>query len=145
VDFHTGTVTIREKKRVRGKGSTRVVPMPMKLREAMTEWVKIRPECSHLFCQTQHVTHSRTKRAGPTPVTSNEAHDHFQRTLAESKWSVVKGWHVLRHSFISALASKGIDQRVIDEIVGHQSEEQRLRYRHLYPEVMQAAIERVFG
>ena len=35
-----------------------------------------------------------------------------------------------------ALASEGVDQRVIDEIVGHQSEEQRKRYRHLYPRVM---------
>src|SRR5205823_2040560 len=54
-------------------------------------------------------------------------------------------YHVLRHSFISALASEGVDQRVIDEVVGHQSEEQRRRYRHLYPEVMRAAIEHVFG
>jgi site-specific recombinase XerD len=36
---------------------------------------------------------------------------------------------MLRHSFISALASKGVDQRVIDEVVGHQSEEQRKRYQ----------------
>jgi hypothetical protein len=53
--------------------------------------------------------------------------------------------HVLRHSFISALASEGVDQRVIDETVGHQSEEQRKRYRHLYPKVMRDAISRVFG
>jgi site-specific recombinase XerD len=52
---------------------------------------------------------------------------------------------VLRHSFISALASQGVDQRVIDEVVGHQSEEQRKRYRHLYPGVMRKAIEGVFG
>src|SRR4029079_6560211 len=45
-------------------------------------------------------------------------------------------YHILRHSFISALASEGVDQRVIDEVVGHQSEEQRKRYRHLYPGVM---------
>jgi hypothetical protein len=48
-------------------------------------------------------------------------------------------------SFISALASQGVDQRVIDEVVGHQSEEQRKRYRHLYPGVMREAITRVFG
>jgi len=34
---------------------------------------------------------------------------------------------------------------VIDEVVGHQSEEQRKRYRHLYPGVMKEAISRVFG
>jgi site-specific recombinase XerD len=57
----------------------------------------------------------------------------------------VRGYRVLRHSFISALASEGVDPRVIDEVVGHQSEEQRLRYRHLYPAVMQEAVRRVFG
>jgi hypothetical protein len=38
-----------------------------------------------------------------------------------------------------------VDQRVIDEVVGHQSEEQRKHYRHLYPGVMREAISRVFG
>jgi site-specific recombinase XerD len=27
----------------------------------------------------------------------------------------------LRHSFISALASKGVDQRIIDDLVGRQT------------------------
>lgn len=145
VDFAGGTITVREKKRVRGKRSTRTVPMQSKLVEALQQWVKNRPNSAVLFCQAPGVTRSKTVRTGPTAITRNEAHDHFKRTLEGSKWSVVRGWHVLRHSFISALASNGVDQRVIDEIVGHQSEEQRLRYRHLYPKVMKDAIDRVFG
>jgi hypothetical protein len=43
------------------------------------------------------------------------------------------------------MTSEGVDQRVIDEVVGHQSEEQRKRYRHLYPKVLKEAIGRVFG
>ena len=78
-------------------------------------------------------------------MTRDEAHDHFKRTLVGSRWAVLRGYHVLRHSFISALASEGVDQRVIDEVVGHQSEEQRKRYRHLYPRVVKEAIVRVFG
>lgn len=54
------------------------------------------------------------------------------------------GYHVLQHSFISAQASQGVDQRVIDEVVVHQPE-QRKRYRHLYPGVMREPIEGVFG
>jgi len=34
---------------------------------------------------------------------------------------------------ISCLAAKGADQRIIDENVGHCTEKQRLRYRHLLP------------
>ena len=62
-----------------------------------------------------------------------------------TKWSVLKGYHVLRHSFISALANKGIDQRIIDELVGHQTEAMRRRYRHLYPQTVADAIKQVFG
>jgi hypothetical protein len=39
----------------------------------------------------------------------------------------------------------GVDQRIIDDIVGHQTDEQRRRYRHLYPDVKQKAIANVFG
>ncbi len=62
-----------------------------------------------------------------------------------TKWSVLKGYHVLRHSFISALANKGIDQRVIDELVGHQTEAMRRRYRHLSPQTVADAVKQVFG
>jgi integrase len=58
---------------------------------------------------------------------------------------VVRGYHVFRHSFISLAASRGIDQRLIDEWVGHQTEEQRKRYRHLLPSVQQQAISSMFG
>ncbi|HYV35775.1 MAG TPA: tyrosine-type recombinase/integrase [Gemmataceae bacterium] len=145
IDLVGGTATIREKKRVKGKRSFRIVPLTARFKEILQQWLAVRPENGHLFCQAEHVTRSKTKREGTTPITKNEAHDHLKRTLAGSKWQVVRGYHVLRHSFISALASKGIDQRVIDEMVGHQSEEQRKRYRHLYPDVMRAAVAGVFG
>jgi hypothetical protein len=38
------------------------------------------------------------------------------------------------------VVSEGVDQRVIGEVIGHPSEEQRKRYRHLYPGVMREAI-----
>ncbi len=145
VDLAAGIVTVREKKRVKGKRSTRTVPVTPKLEVVVRGWLAVRPDSPSLFCQSAQVTRSKTKRATPTTITPNEAHDHLKRTLADSKWEVVRGYHVLRHSFISALASEAVDQRVIDEVVGHQSEEQRQRYRHLYPKVMKDAIGRVFG
>jgi integrase len=145
VDLAGGTITIREKKRVVSKRSTRTAPITPKLAEVLREWLLVRPDGPSLFCQAERVARSRTRRDGPTAVTKDEAHDHFKRTVAGSKWETLRGYHVLRHSFISALASEGVDQRVIDEIVGHQSEEQRKRYRHLYPGVMRDAISRVFG
>ena len=44
----------------------------------------------------------------------------------------------LRLGFMSALASQGLDQRVIDELVGQQSEEHWGRHPCLYLGVMDA-------
>jgi integrase len=145
VDLGVGAVTLREKKRVKGRRSNRSAPITPKLAEMLRSWLAARPDSPFLFCQALKVIRSKKKREAPTAVTKDEAHDHFKRTVADSKWQALRGYHVLRHSFISALASQGVDQRVIDEVVGHQSEEQRKRYRHLYPGVMREAIARVFG
>lgn len=83
--------------------------------------------------------------APSSPLTPSECHDHFQRTLRGSEWEVVRGLHILRHSFISCLAAAGVDQRIIDDIVGHCSEEMRRRYRHLTPALKGRAVISVFG
>jgi integrase len=91
------------------------------------------------------VPRSKTKRAEHVPITRDEAGDHFKRTLVGSKWEKLRGWHVFRHSFVSNCAAKNIDQRVIDEWTGHQTEDMRRRYRHLFPHQQQTAIRLVFG
>lgn len=78
-------------------------------------------------------------------ITRDEARDDPKRVLAGSKWDKLRGWHVLRHSFASNCGSKGIDQRLIDEWMGHQTEEMQKRYQHLIPSTQQAAIRAVFG
>ena len=79
------------------------------------------------------------------PLTRSEAHDHFKRTLANSKWAKLRGFHVFRHSFASNLAAAGVDQRIIDKWMGHQTEEMRKRYQHLFPDQQRQAIDSVFG
>jgi integrase len=145
VDFEVNTVLIHEKKRAKGKSTTRRVPITPFLAEALKQWLAVHPGGQYLFCQCATVVRSKTKRSAPAPVTHDEARDHFKRVTRGSKWEVLRGYHVLRHSFISACASKGIDQRLIDEWTGHTTDEQRKRYRHLYPSVQQAAIQSVFG
>ncbi|HEV8072405.1 MAG TPA: tyrosine-type recombinase/integrase [Planctomycetaceae bacterium] len=134
VDLATGVVTIREKKRDKSKLTTRRVPLTPYLKGALAAWLKKRGNGKTLFC----------KRSGKG-ITPREAHHYFRRAIRLCSWSGLKGWHVFRHSFISALASKGVDQRIIDDLVGHQTEQQRRRYRHLYPDVKQDAILAVFA
>ena len=85
------------------------------------------------------------ERQGIGPITEDEAHDHLRRSLRGSRWSVIKGWHIARHSFASNCAAKGIDQRLIDRWLGHTTDEMRRRYQHLIPNHEQQAIGTVFG
>jgi integrase len=145
VDFAQGVITIREKKRRRGVDSTRRVPMSSLLAETLKEYLDARPPFTMLFRQEARVVRSKKKRTAVTPVTLHEAQNHFKRTLKGTKWSVLRGWHVLRHSFISALANRGVDQRVIQDMCGHMTAEMQRRYAHLYPSTKQDAIKMVFG
>lgn len=130
VDLASRVVTIREKKKARGIYTTRRVPISKLLAAALRPMLK--PDRLYVFGN------------GQEPIAGDAAHQLFERAV-KGKFSVVKGWHVLRHSFISALASSGTDQRIIDEFAGHCTEEQRRRYRHLAPEKTQRAIQLVFG
>jgi integrase len=145
MDLDSDTVLIHEKKRMRGMVTTRRVSLSPFLKAVLRDWLQCHPGGLHLFTQQTDVFRSNKRRTEPLPITHDEASDHFKRTLAGSKWEKLRGWHVFRHSFISNCAAKNVDQRIIDEWVGHQTEEMRRRYRHLFPHQQQAAIRQVFG
>jgi len=145
LDLDGKTVVLHEKKRAKGKCTTRRVPLSPFLLRVLQDWLLHHPGGLYLFCQTTHVCRSKTHRSAPTPITRDEAHDHFQRTLADSKWAKLRGWHALRHSFASNCAASSLDQRMIDEWMGHQTEEMVRRYRHLFPSKQREAICLVFG
>ena len=174
VDFGGESVIIRERKRVMGKRSTRRAPLTPLLREAIQAWLAVHPGGPTLFCHGGIVDRSkkRSRTTGhssgdgrpttlkgrqatvrvrergrvPSPLTTSECHHHVKRVLRLSdRWAVVRGLHVLRHSMISCLAAAGVDQRIIDDIVGHTTEEMRRRYRHLTPQLKSQAVIAVFG
>jgi integrase len=145
VDLEAATACIHERKRAKDKRTSRRVALTPFLVGVLKEWLPAHSGGQYLFCHELLVPRSRTKRTEYVPITRDEAGDHFKRTLAGSKWEKLRGWHVFRHSFVSNCAAKNIDQRVIDEWTGHQTEDMRRRYRHLFPHQQQAAIRQVFG
>jgi integrase len=145
VDLEAATVCIHERKRSKGKRTSRRVALTPFLAGVLKEWLAVHPGGQHLFCHELEVCRSKTKRVEYGPLTRDEAGDHFKRTLAGGKWEKLRGWHVFRHSFASNCAAKGTDQRIIDQWTGHQTEEMRRRYRHLFPHQQQTAIRLVFG
>ena len=131
VDLESRTLTIKEKKRDSGMSTTRRVPISDRLAEALKPLMA--EERLYLF------------GPGKTPLTVDIAKQTWQRTFKNSKWASVPGWHVARHSICSIAASQGIDQRIIDDWVGHSTDEQRRRYRHLAPSTHAKAINQLFG
>ena len=58
-----GGVTIREKKRLKGKPSSRRAPMTPLLVEALRQWIAIHSGGTTLFCHAGEVVHSRKRGA----------------------------------------------------------------------------------
>jgi hypothetical protein len=142
---------------LKGKHSTRRAPLTQVVIGALKEWLAIHPGGRVLFCHAGEVAHSKKRSRttghqngkerrttmkgrmetvrkrreipGPAALTVGESYDHFKRTLAGSKWEMVRGLHTLRHSVASCLAAAGVDQRNIDDMLGHVSLEMQRRYR----------------
>lgn len=145
LDLASRTAVLHEKKRAKGRRTSRHVPLCDCLAKTLQSWLTAHPGGPFLFRLPTDVVRSKKSREEGAGLTRNEANDHFKRTLCGSKWAKLRGWHVFRHSFASNCAAKGVDQRLIDGWLGHTTEEMRRRYRHLFPSHQQAAIQQVFG
>ncbi len=51
------------------------------------------------------------------------------------------GWHVLRHTFASQLASEGVPLRLVQQLLGHSTIVMTERYAHLAPSVLDQVVE----
>jgi integrase len=50
-------------------------------------------------------------------------------------------WHTLRHTFASHLAMKGVPLNIVQALLGHSTIVMTMRYAHVAPSTMRAAIE----
>ncbi len=139
VAFDQGTLTARSRKQSRQEAETqRQTDLHPELKAILLNWQKQRPKGQYVVCDDDSMK----------PLTPREANSRFWQPLRGTKWCLCShknrfklGFHVYRHSFASNLAASGVDQRVIDEWMGHQTESMRRRYRHLFPKDRRSAIE----
>ena len=135
IDLETDQVLIRERKRRKHlAASSRFVPLHPKLKSVLTTWFAVHPGGQYtIACEPEMPRRRPMKEA--CRLSRDQATHHFRHTLRKSKWQVVSGFHVLRHSFGSNLARSGaVPSEVIAEWMGHSTEEMKRLYRHLFPQ-----------
>jgi integrase len=116
----------------------RRIHMHPELKKELISWRERRPRGQYVVCD------GRTLE----PIAKDRANRCFWQPMNDTAWCLDKkrhwykvGFHTYRHSFASNLAALGVDQRVIDEWMGHTTEAMRKRYRHLFPKNRRSAIE----
>ena len=124
-------MTIREKKRQQGTRTSRRVPISNFLAKVLKPLLK--GPGPYFF------------GSGDQPLSPQATQKAFVRVLADSKWSVLKGSMCCGIHLSRPVPPRALTSGCFDAWVGHQTEEQRRRYRHLYPSVQEAAIRSVFG
>jgi integrase len=127
VDLERGTITVRDKKRVRTRSESRRVVQIAK---------GLRPTLERLT-----TTDGPLFRFRGNAVTPEQIREQWKQRRPGTEWEYVKGLHVMRHSFASNLAAKGVSQALIDQWMGHTTEEIRARYRHFFPAEKDKAID----
>jgi integrase len=139
IEFEQNSLVARSKKQSRQEEeTTRRIDLHPELKAILLRWQKQRPTGQYVACDADSTS----------PLTPKQANQRFWQPLRGTKWCLASrknrfkiGFHAYRHSFASNLAAAGVDQRLIDEFMGHQTETMRKRYRHLFPSARRSAIE----
>jgi integrase/recombinase XerC len=120
IDFGEGTV------RVTGKGAkTRIVPVGAKAREALRDWIKVRPQL--LKSPSSALFISRIGR--PLSMRNIQSRvEHWARRLGLPEGVSP---HTFRHSFATHLLESSGDLRAVQELLGHADISTTQIYTHL--------------
>jgi integrase len=139
VDLDEEYLCARSRKQSRRKKETvRRIDMHPELKKELLAWRQLRPRGQYVICEADTLE----------PINNDRANRCFWQPMRHTEWCLDNkrdwfkvGYHTYRHSFASNLATLGVDQRVIDEWMGHQTEAMRKRYRHIFPKSRRSAIE----
>jgi integrase len=139
IEFDQDHVIARSRKQSRRTVETkRRIDLHPELKGELLAWRQKRPGGQYVICTADNLE-------ALDPDLANRA---FWQPMRGTTWCLKSsknwfkvGFHTYRHSFASNLAARGVDQRIIDEWMGHQTEAMRKRYRHLFPKERRSAME----
>jgi integrase len=134
VDLVGGTIFVRKSK----SGEGRRVPMSPTVRRTLTQLNEARRGRMHsrVVRQSEATRHVFTAPRGGFLLNLNRA------WYAAIKSAGLEGlhFHDLRHTFASRLVMNGVDLFRVQTLMGHKSSRMTVRYAHLSPEHLRAAV-----
>jgi integrase/recombinase XerD len=102
-------------------GKDRRVPLPERLLELLRGYWKLRRSRRYLF----------PNRDGNEPLSATSLQKPFKIVVHESGIRKEASIHTLRHSYATHLLERGVNLRVIQELLGHSSPQTTALYTHL--------------
>jgi len=102
-------------------GKDRYVPLPERLLTMLRDYWKSHKPSSYFFF-------SKDKN---TALSESSLQNTFKAALRESGINKAASIHTLRHSYATHLLERGVDLRVIQELLGHKSPQTTAIYTHL--------------
>jgi integrase len=102
--------------------------------------IPIHPRLRQILLTYQQKFSSRSWIFGKDrPFSVHQLTYYFRKLVRNTPFEGI-GLHAFRHAFSSRLADAGVDQRVINALMGHTTEQISRRYRHLFPERKNQAV-----
>lgn len=131
IDFERKTLTVRQSI-VRGIIGT---PKSNKVR-----YIPLTDEVCRAIYESRQKSGLVFHRNDGTPLSHHIADRAIRRACASAHIRMI-GFHTLRHTFASQLASEGIPLNVVQALLGHSTIIMTMRYAHLAPSATRGAIE----
>ncbi len=128
----------KRRMQLRGKGFdgaiSRTVPIPDEAAEALQVWIDRRPHADALFATRQSDRMSLS-------LISRIVTDHMRSAGVKTRTGDGRSLHALRHSFAQHLVDDGVNLRIIQAALGHQSLTTTESYVRRQVDVMADALE----
>ena len=139
IDFVSGTITVREAK----SGEGRRLPMSETARRALMAMRELReqgPRVRRALGNEENPWVFSAPRGGFLMNLNRDWYEALKRTgLRDFRF------HDLRHTFASRLVMAGVDLYRVQTLMGHKMPSMTLRYAHLSPQHLRAAVELLDG
>lgn len=123
-DIKKGLLFFKEKKKKGNvKYTVRKAPIIKCLEKVLNDWLAIHEGGNTLI-----------RNGVDGMIDDREMESKLYEAVKGTKWENIKGWHTMRHSFISIALSLGMDRHTIMDITGHTEANTQKIYSHIFPD-----------